>query len=117
MKTPDDLNHVSYILKTISHPSRLAILLAIGDRETCVCHLESMLGWSQSYISQQLMALRQAGLVTTRRERRFIHYKLADPALLSLVRQAAELKALSLPVLQPASECSCSNCCKNPKSE
>ncbi len=113
MKTPGNLDQVANILKTISHPSRLAILLAIGEGETCVCHLETMLGWSQSHISQQLMALRKAGLVATRRERRFIHYKLVDSALLDVIRQAAGLKGLALPVLQPPSECDCSNCCRN----
>lgn len=106
------LNRVSFILKTIAHPSRLAILLAIGEGETCVCHLEKMLGMSQSHISQQLMALRQAGIVSTRRERRFIHYRLTDPAVLNLIHQIAQMEGLDLPVLQPTPECGCSNCCK-----
>lgn len=107
------LNQVSAFLKTISHPSRLAILLAIGEGETCVCHLERMLGWSQSHISQQLMILRKAGVVSARRENRFVHYKLADPVLLELIQQAAQLEDGVLPVLQSPSECNCSNCCKN----
>jgi len=113
MEDTNILNQVSAILKTISHPSRLAILLAIGDGETCVCHLETMLGWSQSHISQQLMILRKAGVVSTRRENRFVHYKLTDPALLELIQQAARLNGGALPILQSPSKCDCSNCCKN----
>jgi len=113
MKTTDNLNQVSSILKTIAHPSRLAILLAIGEGETCVCHLETMLGWSQSHISQQLMTLRRAGIVSTRRENRFIHYRLNDPALLDLIGRVAQMKGVSLPVLPAPAECDCSNCCKN----
>ncbi|MBN2257569.1 MAG: helix-turn-helix transcriptional regulator [Anaerolineaceae bacterium] len=106
------LNQISVLLKIISHPSRLAILLSIGEGETCVCHLETMLGWSQSHISQQLMILRKAGIVSTRRENRFIHYRLVDPALLDLIRKAAHLKEVVLPVLQPTAKCECSSCCK-----
>lgn len=111
MISRENLHQVSFVLKTIAHPSRLAILLAIGEGETCVCHLERMLGMSQSHISQQLMALRQAGVVAARRERRFMHYRLTDPALLSLIHQIAQMEGLDLPVLQPTSECGCSNCC------
>jgi ArsR family transcriptional regulator len=110
MKDFDNLNQISAILKTISHPSRLAILLAIREGETCVCHLEKMLGWSQSHISQQLMVLRKAGIVAARRERRFVHYRLIDPALLDLINRAAQLKRIALPVLQPPTGCDCSNC-------
>jgi len=113
MISRETLHQVAFILKTIAHPSRLAILLAIGEGETCVCHLEKMLGLSQSHISQQLMALRQAGVVTARRERRFVHYRLTDPALLKLIRQVAQLNGMDLPVLQPPPECRCSKCCKN----
>jgi len=113
MDNTNTLNQVSVILKTISHPSRLAILLAIGEGETCVCHLEKMLGWSQSHISQQLMNLRKAGVVSTRRENRFIHYRLVDPALLDLIRGVAQLKGMNLPVVQQPAKCDCSNCCKN----
>jgi ArsR family transcriptional regulator len=112
MKTIGNLNNVSAVLKTIAHPSRLAILLAIGEGETCVCHLESVLGWSQSHISQQLMTLRRAGIVSTRRENRFIHYKLVDPALLDLIGQAAHLKGVALPMLPMTAHCDCSDCSK-----
>ncbi len=56
------------LLKAISHPTRLAILEILRDGEQCVCHMEAMLGMRQSSISQQLMILREAGLVDVRRD-------------------------------------------------
>jgi DNA-binding transcriptional ArsR family regulator len=106
----EDLAH---LLQTIGQPARLQILLAIGEGETCVCHLEATFGWRQAYLSQHLMALREAGLLEGRREGRFIHYRLSDSRLLAFVRQAAELQDVPLPELAPSPECDCPNCrCK-----
>ena len=82
MKILRTAEKISAILEEIASPSRLVILLSIGDGEACVCHLESVLNKRQAYISQHLMALRQAGIITSRRDGRFIYYRLADPALL-----------------------------------
>jgi ArsR family transcriptional regulator len=87
-------------------------LLAIGEDETCVCHLEAAFGWRQAYLSQHLMALRETGLVLARREGRFIHYRLADPALLEIIRRTALLKSITLPQLSPSPDCGCPNCSK-----
>jgi ArsR family transcriptional regulator len=101
------------LLQAIGQPIRLQILLAIGECETCVCHLESILDCRQAYLSQHLMALRKAGLLITRREGRFMHYRLTDPRLLDLLHQAAELQGMQLPDLSPSRHCSCPNCAKH----
>jgi len=104
---------VAQFLQTIGQVARLQILLAIGESETCVCHLEATFGWRQAYLSQHLMALRKADILQVRRDGRYMHYRLSDPRLLALVRQAAELRNISLPELAPSPECSCPNCrCK-----
>jgi ArsR family transcriptional regulator len=100
------------LLQAVGQPTRLQILLAIGEGETCVCHLEAMLHLRQAGLSQHLMALRRAGLVVGRRAGRFIHYRLRTPALLELIRKAAEIEAVQLTDLAPSSECGCPNCCK-----
>jgi DNA-binding transcriptional ArsR family regulator len=109
-KSPSDLEKVSNLLQVISPAARLEILLGIGAGEACVCHLEAMFGMRQAALSQHLMALREAGVVTDRREGRYVFYRLCDPALLSLVRQAAQLQGMDLPALAPASDCECPNC-------
>lgn len=107
---------ISRLLKAISQPERLKILLAIGEGEACVCHLEAALVQRQVYISQQLIALRNAGVVTDRREGRFIFYRLSDPAVLDLIRQAARITGVSEDELAANTPelilnvCSCPNC-------
>ena len=82
---------ISHLLRTLGQPIRLQILLAIGEDESCVCHLESILGHRQPFISQHLMALRKAKILTTRRDGRFIYYKLKDPKILDLINTAGEI--------------------------
>lgn len=82
---------VAELFHLLAQYSRLQILAAIGKGEACVCHLEAVLGLRQAYISQQLMILRDGGLVTTHRDGRNIYYRLAQPEILDLVRCAASL--------------------------
>jgi ArsR family transcriptional regulator len=116
MSTASDARKISRLLRAISQPSRLDILLAIGTGEACVCHLEAYLGQRQAYISQHLMALREAGIVGARREGRNIFYYLKDKQTLDLVQQAAGLAGIPSDNLQfgtPAtqvSNCTCPHC-------
>src|SRR5512143_3550432 len=73
------------LLKAISHPTRLAILEILRDGEQCVCHMEAMLGLRQASISQQLMILREAGLVDVRRDGLNIYYRVLNPAVFGLL--------------------------------
>jgi DNA-binding transcriptional ArsR family regulator len=66
-------------LKAISHPTRLAVLEILRDGEQCVCHMEAMLGLRQASISQQLMILREAGLVEVRRDGLNMFYHVVEP--------------------------------------
>jgi ArsR family transcriptional regulator len=104
------VEEVARLMQSIDQPARLQILLAIGEGETCVCHLEATFGWRQAYLSQHLMALREAGIVLSRREGRFIHYRLADQALLKIIQDMARLLGATLPELAPSRGCGCSNC-------
>jgi ArsR family transcriptional regulator len=101
---------VAHLFQTIGQPARLQILLAIGEGETCVCHLEATFGWRQAYLSQHLMALREAGVVSDRREGRYIHYRLRNPSLLTIIHQAAAMQGVQLPQLSPSPDCGCPNC-------
>ncbi len=103
------------MIQAISPVPRLQILLAIGEEEPCVCHLEATFGWRQAYLSQHLMALRKAGILIASRQGRNIHYRLGDLRLLALIRQAAEMQGVELPQLAPSLDCSCPNCSKEKK--
>ena len=62
-----------------------------------MCHLMASLGYRQAYISQQLMGLRKAGYVKTRRKGRSIYYSLADPGVLQVIEDTARHLQLDLP--------------------
>jgi DNA-binding transcriptional ArsR family regulator len=103
-------------LAAIASPQRIAILLAIGRGEACVCHLETVLGWRQAYISQHLMALRKADILEDRREGRYVFYRLKNASYLDLINVSAKICGLSqenvieLTQLQTYSSCECPHC-------
>ena len=95
MKIAKPEKKISHILRLLGQPTRVHILLAVGEGEACVCHLESILGQRQAYISQHLMALRKENILDTRREGRFIFYRLRDPRVLDLIYSAADVVGVS----------------------
>ena len=107
---------IANILHALGLPARLRILQAIGLGEACVCHLEACLGMRQAYISQHLMAMRQSGIVTTRREGRNVYYRIKDPAIFDLIRSAGQVAGIQGMEIQYAGpedrvpECICPHC-------
>ena len=103
---------IGELFESFGSPVRIQILLAIGESETCVCHLENTLGLRQAYISQQLMDLREKGVIASRREGKFVYHRLEKPEYLELIRVAA--RAMDIPVdgLAPKGQsvCYCPKC-------
>ena len=85
---------VGEILSTLGNPFRIQLALALSGQEACVCHLEALLGQRQAYISQHLMVLREASLLDSRRDGKYIYYRLSDPSVIDLIRIAAALAGL-----------------------
>jgi ArsR family transcriptional regulator len=113
MKKHNPLHPIVSLFETISPLTRLEILLIIGVGEACVCHLEARLGYRQAYISQHLMALRQTGLIDSRREGKYVFYRLAKPEVLDLLQKAAQISNVTLPKLEmvsPEKQCACPTC-------
>jgi DNA-binding transcriptional ArsR family regulator len=111
-KQTPSLVKVSDLLQVISPEVRLEILLAIGAGEACVCHLEAVLGQRQAYISQQLMALREAGLLDSRRDGKYIFYHMAKPEILELLQKAALIVGVMVKPEQHGhkNQCTCPHC-------
>ncbi|MGA2490721.1 MAG: metalloregulator ArsR/SmtB family transcription factor [Anaerolineales bacterium] len=112
---PSSLAKVSDLLQVISPEVRLEILLAIGSGEVCVCHLETGLGYRQAYISQHLMALREAGVLSTRRDGKYIFYRLERPEIMEIVDMTARLAGFDVSIIvdkanRARSSCNCPNC-------
>lgn len=112
--SPDE--KLSRIFRAISTPARLRILTAIGTGEACVCHLEALLDMRQAYISQQLMEMRDADLVDTRRDGRYIFYRLTEPRLLDRLLEIGKLFSIPTQELEaflntdPMPHCCCPDC-------
>ncbi len=67
------------LMKALANPGRLRILCALVPREMTVSEIEGVIGESQSYVSGQLLRLRNDGLVRCERQGRSMHYRLSDP--------------------------------------
>ena len=111
---------ISHLFRSLSQPARIEILLAIGSGEACVCHLEAMLQMRQAYISQHLMALREAGILEARREGRFVFYRLKSPEIMKFIRLAAQTvgipedKVVFATGERPHEGCCCPHCAPVP---
>ena len=85
------------LFKALSDETRLRILNLLLERELCVCELMDALRMPQPRMSHQLRILKDAGLITDRREGKWMIYALEaageeEPAsaLLQLLREARE---------------------------
>ena len=88
-----EIEEAARIARALSHPVRLRILDELREGGAYVMHLTTVLGRPQANISQHLMVLREAGLVTAEREGMTVIYRVRDPRLLALVDQLLELAA------------------------
>jgi ArsR family transcriptional regulator len=59
--------------------TRLRLLNLIGEQEICVCYFVEVLGHPQPKISRHLAYLRSAGIVSARREGKWMHYRMVMP--------------------------------------
>jgi ArsR family transcriptional regulator len=66
------------LLKIVSENSRLQILCILQTGEHCVCELMEASNLSQSLISHHLKDLKNANLVSDKKEGKWVHYSLTD---------------------------------------
>ena len=87
--TLDDMavraGEVSELLRALANPNRLMIVCTLIGGESSVAQLEHDLGIRQPTLSQQLGALRAAGIVQTRRDAKHVFYRLADAKAAQLI--------------------------------
>lgn len=109
--TLDALDAQTQVFKLLTHPVRIAILQILRDGEHCVCHMEACLGFRQSYISQQLAVLREAGLIQDRRDGWNIFYRVVNPQIFAVLDAVQQFtgQPQNLPVT-PVTGCSCPHC-------
>ena len=76
--TNKDYN-IELLFKALADRTRLRVINLIGDDEVCVCFFVEALKTNQPKISRHLAYLRRAGLVSARREGKWMHYRLVEP--------------------------------------
>ncbi len=80
------------VFKAAADPCRLRIVKLLKEGELCVCEIMTALSKPQSTTSHHLSILREAGLVKERRDGKWSYYRLADGAVVEMVKQARALK-------------------------
>lgn len=76
------------ITKALADETRVRALLALRGGELCVCQITELFGLAASTMSKHLSILHQAGLVASRKEGRWIYYRLPGRTAPPVARQA-----------------------------
>ncbi|MCB1985609.1 MAG: winged helix-turn-helix transcriptional regulator [Nitrosomonas sp.] len=79
------------ILKTLANEDRLLILCQLSQGARNVGELETSLDIRQPTLSQQLTVLREEGLVTTKRQGKYIYYSLASEEAIRIMQTLFDL--------------------------
>lgn len=90
MPEEDKLYDLAELFKVFGDSTRIRILFVLFEEEMCVCDLASALNMTQSAVSHQLKILKQAKLVSGKREGKSVIYSLADSHVRSIIAQGIE---------------------------
>jgi ArsR family transcriptional regulator len=78
VKADRQFHDLNVVLRALADPTRLRILGLLTGGEVCVCDIHSALDVPQPTASRHLAYLRKSGLVDTRKEGLWVHYRLAE---------------------------------------
>ena len=87
---------VAELLKLLAHGQRLKILCLLSDSEQAVGRITAACGVSQSRVSQFLGKLKSEGLVSARRDGKFVYYRICDARARNLIRALRRLYSKQL---------------------
>lgn len=90
MKSRQGFDFVPFF-RALADRTRLRLLNLIGDSEVCVCYFVDVLKISQPKISRHLAYLRDAGIVSARRDGKWMHYRIAELEDLTAKRLLADV--------------------------
>jgi ArsR family transcriptional regulator, arsenate/arsenite/antimonite-responsive transcriptional repressor len=99
-----DVARIATLCNALADEARVEIIARLLDGEKCVCDLTEALETGQSRLSYHLKILKDAGLVSDRREGRWAYYTLQRDAFLETERLLAALRPRTMRVLK-------SGCC------
>ncbi len=84
MPPEENLYDLAELFKVFGDTTRIKILCALFEAEMCVCDIAALLNMTQSAISHQLRALKQARLVKYRKDGKVVFYSLDDDHVQSI---------------------------------
>lgn len=90
LPSEDTLYDLTELFRIFGDSTRIRILYVLFEAEMCVCDIAALLGMTQSAISHQLKALKNARLVTSRRDGKTVFYSLADDHVKTIIDQGLE---------------------------
>ena len=93
MNKTDQKFDMELFFRALADRTRLRLLNLMADDEICVCFFVAVLGTNQPKISRHLAYLRKAGVVTARREGKWMHYRIVEPADSHAARVFREVRA------------------------
>lgn len=93
MSKTDDYFDMELLFRALADRTRLRLLNLMGDEEICVCFFVEVLRTNQPKISRHLAYLRKAGVVAARREGKWMHYRIVEPADSHAARVFREVRA------------------------
>jgi ArsR family transcriptional regulator, arsenate/arsenite/antimonite-responsive transcriptional repressor len=88
-----DNAEIELLFKALADRTRLRLLNLMGNDEICVCFLVEVLKTNQPKISRHLAYLRRAGVVSARREGKWMHYRIIEPEDSHAARIFSEVRA------------------------
>ena len=90
MPTEDQMYDLAELFKVFGDSTRIRILYVLFEGDVCVADIAEALNMTQSAISHQLRILKQAKLVSARRDGKSVIYSLADDHVRTIIAQGQE---------------------------
>ncbi len=78
------------VTKALSDAQRVRVLLSLREGELCVCQITALLKLAPSTVSKHMSVLKQAGLVESRKDSRWVYYRLSDESSGSVAAQSLQ---------------------------
>ena len=87
----EQIDAISKLLKSMSHPIRLKILCLLQDREMSVGDIRDQVETTNANVSQHLNILRSQGIIDFRKDANFIYNRITDRRILELIQKMRQL--------------------------
>lgn len=88
MISDEEINGLSNLFKVLGDPTRAKIVMALDNKEVCVCDLSVALNMTKSAVSHQLAVLKANSIVKSRREGKHIYYSFDDDHIATIIEIA-----------------------------